>query len=76
MELDGKTIIVFLLGVVQALFFWIRHRDVEEIKELKTSIKETGESIKKMESILTNLEKQIAVANYALFKERKGDSHD
>ena len=76
MELNLENIILFLLGLVQALFFWNRHRDAKEVEELKESIKETRNSIKNMEVILSNLEKQLAVANYALFKERKGDDHD
>lgn len=76
MELNLENIILFLLGLVQAMFFWNRHRDAKEVQDLKDSIKETRNSIKNMEVILGNLEKQLAVANYALFKERKGDDHD
>lgn len=76
MELDATKIIVFLLGSLQAIFFWNRHKDLEEIKELKQSIKETNAAITNMERMLSNMEKQIAVANYALFQERRGDNHE
>lgn len=76
MELNAESIILFLLGLVQALFFWNRNRDAKEVQELRESIKETRNSITNMERILGNLEKQLAVANYALFKERKGDSNE
>lgn len=77
MESSWQTIALFLMGVVQALFFWDRQRSTEEIKELRETIKETRESIRRMERILTSLESQLAVANYALFKERKmGDSDE
>lgn len=76
MELNTENIILFLLGLVQAMFFWNRHRDAKEVQDLNESIKETRNSIKNMEGILTNLEKQLAVANYALFKERKNAQND
>jgi 5-bromo-4-chloroindolyl phosphate hydrolysis protein len=77
MESNWQTIALFLLGVVQALFFWDKQRSAEEIKVLRETIKETRESIQRMERILTSLESQLAVANYALFKERKtGDSDE
>ena len=77
MESNWQTIALFLLGVVQAFFFWDKHRSAEEIKVLRETIKETRESIQRMERILTSLESQLAVANYALFKERKtGDSDE
>ena len=71
MDSNWQTIALFLLGVVQALFFWDKQRNAEEIKVLRETIKETRESIQRMERILTSLESQLAVANYALFKERK-----
>ena len=71
-----ENIILFLLGLVQAMFFWNRHRDAKEVQELKESIKETRKSISNMERILSNLEQQLAVANYALFKERKGTDYE
>jgi septal ring factor EnvC (AmiA/AmiB activator) len=87
------NVILFLLGLVQAWFFFDKHRtDSElkdlrdkidaaqsissELKELRESYRETRKSIQRMEGILTSLEKQIAVANYALFKERVGDPNE
>jgi C4-dicarboxylate transporter len=76
MELNAENIVLFLLGLVQAMFFWNRHRDAKEVQDLKESIKETRKSISNMERILSNLEQQLAVANYALFKERKSKEYE
>jgi hypothetical protein len=76
MESNWQTLVIFLLGVLQAWFFWDKKRDAEEIKVLRASINETKASIQRMEIVLNNLASQLAVANYALFKERKGESDD
>lgn len=69
MELDAQTIVIILIGFLQAYFWFDKNRDATERKEMR-------ESIKAMEAVLNKIEKDLAVARYALFEQRKGDSNE
>lgn len=60
MQLDMNTILLFLLGLLQAWFWQDKARDTAERKEMK-------DSIKAMEQILYKMQSELAVSRFALF---------
>lgn len=66
MQLDAQSLILILIGLLQAYFWFDKNRDANERKEMRTAIKA-------MEAVLSRIEKDLAVARYALFKQAKGD---
>ena len=70
MELDGQNLILVLIGLLQAYFWFDKNRDASERKEMR-------ESIKAMAAVLAKIEKDLAVASYVLFKQQtKDDSNE
>lgn len=66
MQLDATTIILILIGALQAYFWFDKNRDANERKEMRASIKA-------MEAVLSRIEKDLAVARYALFRQTKDE---
>lgn len=66
MELDAQSLIMILIGLLQAYFWFDKNRDANERKEMRLAIKA-------MEQVLSRIEKDLAVARYALFKQSKGE---
>lgn len=60
MQVDMNTILLFLLGALQAWFWQDKARDAAERKEMK-------DSIKLMEQILSKMQAELAVSRFALF---------
>lgn len=60
MQVDMNTILLFLLGALQAWFWQDKNRDAAERKEMR-------DSIKVMEQILRKMQSELAVARFALF---------
>ncbi len=68
MALDAQSLIMILFGLLQAYFWFDKNRDASERKEMR-------EAIKAMEAVLTRIERDLAVARFALFKQIK-DEHN
>lgn len=66
MELETTTVILILVGLLQAYFWFDKDRDSKERKEMRASIKA-------MEAVLSRIEKDLAVARYALFRQTKDE---
>lgn len=64
MQLDAKDIILFLLGVLQAWFFYDKSRTATEVKELR-------DGLKAMMDVIHKIEKDLTVARYALFEDKR-----
>jgi hypothetical protein len=63
MQIDQNTIILVLIGLVQAWFFFDKNRDAAEREEMR-------ESIKSMVQTLGQLQQDLAVIRFAVFKEQ------
>jgi hypothetical protein len=63
MQIDQNTVILVLIGLVQAWFFFDKNRDATEREEMR-------ESIKSMVQTLSQLQQDLAVVRFALFKEQ------
>ena len=63
MQIDQNTIILVLLGLAQAWFFFDKNSDAAERKELR-------ENIKSLVQTMNQLQQDLAVVRFALFKEQ------
>lgn len=61
MQIDLTTLIIFLMGALQAVFLELRRRDAQEMREIK-------ETIKSMDSILRKMQSELAVTKFALVR--------
>ena len=69
MELDAQNVILILVGLLQAYFWFDKQRDANERKEMR-------ETIKSMEFVLRKIEQDVAIARYVLFNKSNGESND
>ena len=70
MQIEAKDLILFLMGVLQAWFFYDKTRNDAKIKEL-------SDGLKSMIEVMHKLEKDLSLARYVLFEDkRKGKTND
>lgn len=63
MQLNATDIIMILLGVIQAWFFYDKSKTDQQIKDL-------NDGIKAMVAVIHKIENDLSVARYALFEEK------
>jgi len=63
MHLNANDIILILLGVIQAWFFYDKSKTDQQIKDL-------NDGIKSMVNVIHKIENDLSVARYALFEEK------
>lgn len=63
MQIEAKELILVLLGVLQAWFFYDKSRTDAQIKELRTGLKE-------MIDVTHKIQTDLSIARYALFVEK------
>ncbi len=63
MQLNATDIIMVLLGVIQAWFFYDKSKTDQQIKDL-------NDGIKAMVAVIHKIENDLSVARYALFEEK------
>lgn len=63
MQLNASDIIMILLGVIQAWFFYDKSRTDQQIKDL-------NDGLKAMVTVMHKIENDLGIARYALFEEK------
>lgn len=69
MQIEAQTVILILVGLLQAYFWFDKQRDTTERNEMRASIKA-------MEKVLNKIEQDVAIARYVLFKTTNGENNE